>query len=261
MIFDEKELCRLAFCVSIEENAGATLLSGADCTVVLVSSGRAAVTANSEPVLLTAGQFCLLRGEAEVTPATACHIVCVGVNGIAAQFAAKKLAQPVQADGRTCPLTAQLVAEISGGMTVSSQCYALLCAVAGADAETPRLPTLVADAILAMRRNYAGLYGVEELSSQLGVSKSHLVRVFSAEMGVPPGQYLTQVRIHAAKLLLRHREYPLDVVATLCGFSGANYLCKVFKKETGLTPNTYRAQNAAPAENAAFTEAESAIYM
>ena len=56
LIFDEKELCRLAFCVSIEENAGATLLSGADCTVVLVSSGRAAVTANSEPVLLTAGQ-------------------------------------------------------------------------------------------------------------------------------------------------------------------------------------------------------------
>ncbi len=261
MIFDEKEICRVAFCIGIEEKSGATVLSPADFTVVLVSSGRAAVTANSEPVLLSAGQFCLLRGEAEVTPATACHIVCVGLCGTAAQFAAKKLTQPVHADGRACPMTAQLVAEISAGSAVSAQCYALLCAVAGADAETPRLPVLVADAILAMRRNYAGLYGVEELSAQLGVSKSHLVRVFSAEIGVPPGQYLTRVRIQAAKQLLRHREYPLDVVATLCGFSGANYLCKVFKKETGLTPNLYRTQNAAPAENSAFTEAESAIYM
>ena len=36
--------------------------------------------------------------------------------------------------------------------------------------------------------------------------------------------------------LLLHREYSLDVVASLCGFSGANYLCRVFKKETGQTP-------------------------
>ena len=72
------------------------------------------------------------------------------------------------------------------------------------------------------------------------MSKSHLTRVFTAAVGVPPGRYRTSVRIEAAMKLLLHREYSLDVVASLCGFSGANYLCRVFKKETGQTPAQWR---------------------
>ena len=86
---------------------------------------------------------------------------------------------------------------------------------------------------MAIRQNYAGLYGVDELARQLGVSKSHLVRVFTAQMGIGPGQYLIQTRVDAAKVLLAQRDYSLDVVASLCGFSGANYLCKVFKSIPG----------------------------
>ena len=41
--------------------------------------------------------------------------------------------------------------------------------------------------------------------------------------------------------LLLHREYTLDVIASLCGFSGANYLCRVFKKTTGQSPTQWRA--------------------
>ena len=37
-----------------------------------------------------------------------------------------------------------------------------------------RPPPLVQAAIEDIRANYAGLYGVEELSERLGVSKSHL---------------------------------------------------------------------------------------
>ena len=107
----------------------------------------------------------------------------------------------------------------------------------------------------------ASRLAVEELSAQLGVSKSHLVRVFSAEMGVGPGQYLTGVRLDAAKALLARRDYPLEVVATLCGFSGANYLCKVFKKHTGQTPAAFRAQNAGAARGGAVNELESALYI
>ena len=107
--------------------------------------------------------------------------------------------------------------------------------------ELPALPPLVAAAIEDIRRNYAGLYGVEELSERLGVSKSHLVRAFTAALGVSPGRYLTSVRIEAAMRLLLHREYTLDVIASLCGFSGANYLCRVFKKTTGQSPTQWRA--------------------
>ena len=118
--------------------------------------------------------------------------------------------------------------------------YTLLCALAHGDEESRRLSPLVARAVEAIRDNYMALYGVEELSAQLGVSKCHLVRVFSSEIGMPPGRFLTSVRIEAAKLLLAEREYSLEMIAGLCGFSGANYLCRVFKRETGLSPAAWR---------------------
>ena len=80
-------------------------------------------------------------------------------------------------------------------------------------------------------------------------------------MGIGPGQYLIQTRVDAAKILLAQRDYSLDVVASLCGFSGANYLCKVFKKHTGQTPGMFRALHAGSgAAPTRLSELESALY-
>lgn len=267
MIFDESAVCTPVFC---REVTGETpvLLPAAPFTVVLASSGRAAASADSEPVLLAAGGLFLAGGVAvEVTPVTGCHVLAAGFSGTAAQAAAAGLPAPLASDCSACPMAAQLLGELAAAMErggaagLSALCYHILSELAAADAAVPRLSPLVADAVLAIRQNYAGLYGVEELSAQLGVSKSHLVRVFSAEMGVGPGQYLTGVRLDAAKALLARRDYPLEVVATLCGFSGANYLCKVFKKHTRQTPAAFRAQNAGAARGGAVNELESALYI
>ena len=106
------------------------------------------------------------------------------------------------------------------------------------------LPELTRQAVALMREHFMELYGVDELAAELGVSKSHLVRSFSAAMGLTPGRYLTRVRVEAVKTLLLSRDYRLETIAGLCGFSGANYLCKVFKKECGLTPAHWREQYA-----------------
>ena len=174
-------------------------------------------------------------------------------------------AGPFLARGETCPAAAELMGRLAAaagdeppdhhGRMTSQLVFALLCELSGADSAAPALPPLVTAAIEDIRQNYAGLYGVEELSERLGVSKSHLVRTFTAAVGVPPGRYLTTVRIEAAMRLLLHREYTLDVIASLCGFSGANYLCRVFKKETGQSPAQWRAMAGqavrplSPAEN------------
>ena len=263
MIFDESAVCTPVFC---REVTGETpvLLPAAPFTVVLASSGRAAASADSEPVLLAAGGLFLAGGVAvEVTPVTGCHVLAAGFSGTAAQAAAAGLPAPLASDCSACPMAAQLLGELAAAVERGGAAgRAALCADGRCGlAAVPRLSPLVADAVLAIRQNYAGLYGVEELSAQLGVSKSHLVRVFSAEMGVGPGQYLTGVRLDAAKALLARRDYPLEVVATLCGFSGANYLCKVFKKHTGQTPAAFRAQNAGAARGGAVNELESALYI
>ncbi len=266
MIFDETSICACLFCREISGELSSSLPQ-APFTVVLVSSGLVSITAAGSSAVLSAGELFLCAGSVvALAPDANCHILAAGFGGIAADTAAAGLSTPIVGDCKVCPMTAALLAELaarieSGGRSgLSALCYHILCETANADSSAPRLSPLVSEAVLAIRQNYAGLYGVEELSAQLGVSKSHLVRVFSAEMGVGPGQYLTSVRIDAAKALLARRDYPLEVVATLSGFSGANYLCKVFRKNTGLTPSEYRAQHAGTARGGAVNDLEAALY-
>ena len=226
------------------------LVSSGKCTAFLSAAGPspAGSALILPPQSAAAGHLVLCRAPLTLAPADSCHLLCIQLTGQAPQQLLTGLTElPFLARGETCPAAAELLgrlaaeAEAPRSRAASQLAFALLCELSGADNAAPPLPPLVEAAIEDIRRNYAGLYGVEELSERLGVSKSHLVRTFTAAVGVPPGRYLTTVRVEAAMRLLLHREYTLDVIASLCGFSGANYLCRVFKKETGQSPAQWRA--------------------
>ena len=258
MIYDWSTTAALASVQDIQPDAPFTL-SGEGLWVCLVSSGKCTASLPAmgpsaagsalllPPQSVPAGHLILSRAPLALVPESICHLLCVQLTGQAAsQFLAGLHELPFLAKGGSCPAAAELMDRLAEEKAAHSRArsqlaYALLCELADADSAASALPPLVQAAIEDIRANYAGLYGVEELSERLGVSKSHLVRTFTAAIGVPPGRYLTTVRIEAAQRLLLHREYTLDVVASLCGFSGANYLCRVFKKETGQSPAQWRA--------------------
>ena len=277
MLFDWNTIAAPAALLDVQLSTPRTL-TGEGLWVCLVSSGRctaslpgaSAAPAGSVLVLppqsAAAGHLILSRAPLTLTPEDSCHLLCVQLTGQAStQFLNGLRELPYLAKGETCPAAAELMGRLAAaagdeppdhhGRMTSQLVFALLCELADADSAAPALPPLVQAAIEDIRANYAGLYGVEELSERLGVSKSHLVRTFTAAVGVPPGRYLTTVRIEAAMRLLLHREYTLDVIASLCGFSGANYLCRVFKKKTGQSPAQWRAMAGqavrplSPAEN------------
>ena len=249
-------------------------LRGEGLWVCLISSGKCVVSLSETgaapggsalllpPQSAAAGHLVLSRGPLTLAPENECHLLCVQLTGQAAsQFLAGLHELPFLAKGGSCPAAAELMDRLAEEKAAHSRArsqlaYALLCELADADSAASALPPLVQAAIEDIRANYAGLYGVEELSERLGVSKSHLVRTFTAAIGVPPGKYLTTVRVEAAQRLLLHREYTLDVVASLCGFSGANCLCRVFKKETGHSPAQWRAM-AGHAEQSGLSPEES----
>lgn len=260
MLFDWNAIAAPALVQDIQLSSALTL-SGEGLWVCLVSSGKCTASVPGAgpapagaalilpPQTVPAGHLILSRAPLALAPAEAdtCHLLCVQLTGQAAgQFLSGLRELPFLAKGGSCPAAAELMDRLAEEKETHSRArsqlaYALLCELADADSAAPALPPLVQAAIEDIRANYAGLYGVEELSERLGVSKSHLVRTFTAAIGVPPGRYLTTVRIEAAQRLLLHREYTLDVVASLCGFSGANYLCRVFKKEIGQSPAQWRA--------------------
>ena len=259
MLYDWTSTAALGVVRDIQPKDPLTL-TGEGLWVCLISSGRctASLTDASPspagsalilpPQSAAAGHLVLSRAPLTLTPEGESHLLCIQLTGQAAvQFLAGLTELPFLARGETCPAAAELLGRLAAeadtprSRAASQLAFALLCELAGADSAAPPLPPLVEAAIEDIRQNYAGLYGVEELSERLGVSKSHLVRTFTAAVGVPPGRYLTTVRVEAAMRLLLHREYTLDVIASLCGFSGANYLCRVFKKETGQSPAQWRA--------------------
>ena len=258
MLFDWNVVAAPSSVQDLQLSAPLTL-SGEGLWVCLVSSGKCTASVPGAgpspagaalilpPQSVPAGHLILSRAPLSLVPESVCHLLCVQLTGQAAsQFLTGLRELPFLGKGGSCPAAAELMGRLaeeksSHSRARSQLAYALLCELSDADSASPALPPLVQAAIEDIRANYAGLYGVEELSERLGVSKSHLVRTFTAAIGVPPGRYLTTVRIEAAQRLLLHREYTLDVVASLCGFSGANYLCRVFKKETGQSPAQWRA--------------------
>lgn len=100
-------------------------------------------------------------------------------------------------------------------------------------------PQVVRSALNIIREDYAYIYGIDELAAELSVSKSHLIRIFTKYLGISPGKYLTNTRLEHAKLFLTSGDYSIEVVANMSGYSDSNYFCKVFKKNTGMTPKQY----------------------
>ena len=237
MIFDPEIYCAAAEEAELDGTVPLTL-TGSGLWVGVLSRGECLLDGFDRPG--RSGDILLGPAPLTLTPQTDSHLLAVRLTGHCTDAYLLQLSAPRWADGASCPGAAELLAQLHGAHT-APMAYALLCAVGKADETARPLPPLVAEAVAAIRQNYMALYGVEELSEQLGVTKSHLVRVFKQEIGVPPGKYMTNVRIEAVKALLLSDEYNLDMIAGLTGFSGANYLCRVFKREVGLSPAAWRA--------------------
>lgn len=126
--------------------------------------------------------------------------------------------------------------------TASAQCYTLLmklCRVREAGAPG-RYSLLVEAAVGIIDEEFAYLDGLDALADRLEVSKPHLIRTFTHEVGISPGKYITRARIEYAKLLLSEPEMPVSFAAEAAGFAGANYFAKVFRRETGLSPSEFQ---------------------
>lgn len=89
-----------------------------------------------------------------------------------------------------------------------------------------------------LTEHYAEAVTLDELAAIAGLSPFHLLRTFSAAVGMPPHVYLTQVRVGRAKALLA-AGLPIAEVATLTGFVDQSHLTRHFKRTVGVAPGQY----------------------
>ena len=93
-----------------------------------------------------------------------------------------------------------------------------------------------------LKSHYAENISLSELASAANLSRFYLLRVFRNQMGVPPHEYQTQVRITQARKLLRKGHSILDT-AFETGFFDQSHFSRNFKRITGRTPGQYLSES------------------
>jgi transcriptional regulator GlxA family with amidase domain len=81
---------------------------------------------------------------------------------------------------------------------------------------------------------------VARLARLAGMSPRHFARRFRHETGVPPGRYVDQVRLEAARRLLEDTDHGVERVASHCGYGTSESMRRAFLRQLGVTPAEYR---------------------
>jgi len=81
---------------------------------------------------------------------------------------------------------------------------------------------------------------INDLSDILHFHPNYLIRYFKDNMGVPPMEFINNLRVESAKKMLQGADLLINEISDQVGFRNAYYFSRVFKKKTGFTPSDYR---------------------
>lgn len=79
-----------------------------------------------------------------------------------------------------------------------------------------------------------------EVAGQFYMSTNYFCQVFKNNTGYTFVNYLNQLKVTKVKQLLQQKNYSLEQISELTGFSNVNYMSRVFKKTEGKTIGEYR---------------------
>lgn len=82
-------------------------------------------------------------------------------------------------------------------------------------------------------------YNVTRLQEELGVGNKLLYRKVKQLIGMTPVEYIRDIRIKRAALLLREGKFSVSEVMYMVGFSNSGYFSKCFQKIIGALPTEY----------------------
>ena len=91
-----------------------------------------------------------------------------------------------------------------------------------------------------IRENAAYELSVPELAVAFNYTEKYLGRLFKAKTGLSIKEFSNKLKVNQAKKLLLETDTSIESVALQTGFNSVTYFDRVFRKVTGLSPNTYR---------------------
>lgn len=92
-------------------------------------------------------------------------------------------------------------------------------------------------------RQTGQLATVQDLCKLVQLSESYLRKLFMAQTGMSPLNYIHYVKMEQAKERLVRTEDRVLQIAQQLGYENPNYFSRMFKQRSGITPNEYRGRH------------------
>ncbi len=99
---------------------------------------------------------------------------------------------------------------------------------------------LVRSAMAYLHANFTEAISRRDIAQHVGITEDHLTFCFRQELGTTPIEYLQRYRINQAKRLLKEGPQPITRIALDVGFSDSGYFSRIFRRETGMSPEQFR---------------------
>lgn len=81
---------------------------------------------------------------------------------------------------------------------------------------------------------------ISQIARECSVSESGMRKIFSDKTGMSPTQFRLKEKLNKAKYLLESTDLPVGEISDKLNFYDTAYFCKLFQKQTGLSPKKYR---------------------
>lgn len=91
-----------------------------------------------------------------------------------------------------------------------------------------------------IRENISEKITIEELCQKFSISKNKLYSLAKKTWGMTIGDYVSSQRIEYAKVLLTTTDMQISEICHAVGIVEYNYFIRLFKRQTGYTPLSYR---------------------
>lgn len=97
----------------------------------------------------------------------------------------------------------------------------------------------VSQAIRFINSHYAESIDINDVVYMIGVDRTYFYRLFKKKMGVSPKEYLVNIRLEKALVLMHDTKLTLKEIAQQVGYDSYDSFLRIFKRKKGFLPTQF----------------------
>lgn len=101
----------------------------------------------------------------------------------------------------------------------------------------------IQSAIKYINKNLDEDLTLDLMASFVNLSKNYFSNLFKDVVGISFIQYVNLKRIEKSKIMLKHSDADMGLIAKSCGFNSQSHFSATFSKLEGMSPSQYRKSN------------------